>query len=60
MPSASSSVKHAELSQRIIRKDGTVEELGVTSYYHRRLLCRAVFRVEWAARQLRLWLQRRS
>ena len=59
MPSLLTSVKQAELSQRVIRKDGTVEDLGVTAYYHRRVLCRLVFRVEWAARSLRLWLQRR-
>lgn len=60
MFAAAQSVRHVELHQVVTRKDGTVEDLGVTSYYHRRRLCRVLFRIEYAARRLRCWIQSRS
>ena len=44
-------VKQMELSARIIRADGTVEELGVINYWHRNPIKRFIWRIKQ-------WLQR--
>jgi hypothetical protein len=40
-------VKEASIQATVIRADGTVEELGVVSYYHKNPLKRAM----WALKQ---------
>lgn len=43
---SSARLRHAELEAVVIRKDGTVEDLGVISYYHRNPLRRLWFQVK--------------
>jgi hypothetical protein len=45
--SAHADIKEASIEAVVIRKDGTREDLGVVSYYHRNPLKRAM----WALRQ---------
>lgn len=41
-------VQEASISARVIRADGTVEDLGVVSYYHRRWYRRLWWRLRHA------------
>jgi len=42
---ASQPVKESSLQARIVRADGTVEDLGTIAYWHRSLLKRILWRV---------------
>jgi hypothetical protein len=46
MDLASSKVKQMELSARIIRADGTIEELGTIQYWHKNPLKRIIWRIK--------------
>ena len=52
-------VRMLALEQRVIRKDGRVEDLGVTAYHHVKRICRWCWQVERGARRLREYFERR-
>jgi len=41
-----SQVKSMELSARIIRSDGTIEELGTIQYWHKNPIKRIIWRIK--------------
>lgn len=43
---AKSGLKQASIEAKVIRADGTVEDLGVVSYYHKNPLRRALWRLK--------------
>lgn len=45
MPEAKASVTRVTLAAKVIRADGTIEPLGVVSYYHKNPLRRALWRL---------------
>lgn len=47
-----SKVKKMELSARIIRADGSIQELGVISYWHTNFLKRILWRIKQWLRYL--------
>ena len=53
-----SNVKMADVSAIITRKDGTVENLGVISYYHRNPLRRWAWHTAKAVQRLTLRVQK--
>ena len=46
MELANSQVKQMELSARIIRADGTIEDLGTIQYWHKNPLKRLLWRIK--------------
>jgi len=54
------------LEQCVIRKDGTVEDLGTVAYWHRSWFCRVLWQAEQSASRpdakawLRRWRERRE
>ncbi len=52
--------KRVSLAQKVLRKDGRVEDLGEVAYWHYRRSCRVLWRVEFWLRRARLALERRS
>jgi hypothetical protein len=46
-PLSKGKVKMAQMSARIIRADGTIEELGTVAYYHKN----PIKRLAWSMRQ---------
>jgi hypothetical protein len=46
MDIANSKVKQMELSARIVRADGTIEELGTIQYWHQNPLKRIIWRIK--------------
>lgn len=50
--------KKATLEATIIRKDGTVEQLGTVAYWHERRICRWLFALEQHVQRLRKQLEK--
>ena len=46
MDIANSKVKQMELSARIVRADGTIEELGTIQYWHKNPIKRLIWRIK--------------
>lgn len=56
-------VRRISLEQKIIRKDGTVEDRGIVAYSHVKRSCRLFYRIERVTKTLApplaRWAQRR-
>lgn len=53
-----SDAKEAIISATVIRADGTVEELGVISYWHKNPIKRLIGNVKIAAKEKLKWFHR--
>lgn len=42
----SAPIRRMSLEQKIIRKDGTVEDRGMVAYHHVKRVCRVYFQIE--------------
>lgn len=49
---AAAGMRSATVEATVTRADGTVENLGVVSYWHKNPLCRLAWRIRRAWRQL--------
>lgn len=49
---ATGKIKQAKIEAVVTRKDGTTENLGTISYYHRNPLKRLIFKVKQALKRL--------